>query len=453
LNIWNKELFKEKESKMSDDIGIREGIENQAGSDNELNFLLAPEENNENGYKVRIKVVGVGGAGGNAVNNMIRAGLTGVEFYHLNSDFKDLEKSLATNKIPIGRNLTQGHGTGGDHSLGEKAALEDMDAIVDSLQGADIVFVAAGMGGGTGTGASGIVAACAEKINAITIAVVTKPFNWEGPQKSARAEEGIKKLQDAAATLLVIPNDNLKSTLPDNHNILDAFKAADDILRQGVQGIANLINKQGMIHRDFGDVKAVLKRGGRAILGIGKAKGENRALEAVKMAANNPLLENASLNNVDKVLLVFSQSIPKPAELPIAAEYIKELSGSQCDISWGTFDEDPNSDELCITVIAASSAQQGKEDDIITLPRVAVGGSMEYSPKISSFLGGVNNDDVPKIAEAKPNSTIIRGRDSSLFDKTPVPGMSLEQPKRNYEVEQVPAFLRNTPNILKKKQV
>jgi hypothetical protein len=206
-----------------------------------------------------------------------------------------------------------------------------------------------------------------------------------------------------------------------------------------------------MIHRDFGDVKAVLKKGGRAILGIGKAKGDNRALEAVKMAANNPLLENASLNNVDKVLLVFSQSIPKPAELVIAADYVKELSGSECDISWVTYDEDPNSEELCITVIAASSKLVSKENEIISLPRVAVGGGMDIFPKTNSFLGSVDNDDIPKNAEIKPNSTIIRGRDS-LFDKTPTPNVPLESSKRNYEVEQVPAFMR-TPTILKKKQV
>lgn len=439
---------------MNFEDGIREGKANEQAEGNELNFLLAPEENPQGEYKVRIKVVGVGGAGGNAVNNMIRAGLTGVEFYHLNSDFKDLEKSLAPNKIPIGSKLTEGHGTGGDHTLGEKAALEDMDAICDNLQGADIVFIAAGMGGGTGSGASGVVAACAEKISAITIAVVTRPFTWEGPQKGSKAEYGISKLQEAAATLLIIPNDNIQSTLPEDHNVLDAFRAADDILRQGVQGIANLINKQGMIHRDFGDVKAVLKKGGKAILGIGKAKGANRALEAVKMAANNPLLENASLNNVDKVLLVFSQSVPKPAELVIAADYIKELSGSACDISWGTYDEEPGSDELCITVIAASSKNAGKEAEIISLPRVAVAGRSASFPtaKTSSFLDAVNNDDIPKADMINPNTTVIRGRDNNLFDKAPVPGMVAEQQQKTYEVEQVPTFLR-TPQILKKKQV
>lgn len=441
---------------MNFEDGIRDGRGSEPGDGNELNFLLAPEENPAGEYKVRIKVVGVGGAGGNAINNMIRAGLSGVEFYHLNSDFKDLEKSLAPNKIPIGSKLTEGHGTGGDHTLGEKAALEDMEAICDNLQGADIVFIAAGMGGGTGSGASGVVAACAEKISAITIAVVTRPFAWEGPQKSSKAEYGIGKLQEAAATLLIIPNDNIQSTLPEDHNVLDAFRAADDILRQGVQGIANLINKQGMIHRDFGDVKAVLKKGGKAILGIGKAKGQNRALEAVKMAANNPLLENASLNNVDKVLLVFSQSVPKPAELVIAADYIKELSGSACDISWGTYDEEPGCDELCITVIAASSKNAGKEAEIISLPRVAVAGRRDSFPTAKAtgagFLDSVSADDLPKMDMAVSNTTVIRGRESGLFEKSPAPGVAVEPQQKTYEVEQVPTFLR-TPQALKKKQV
>lgn len=438
---------------MTEERDLREGKENRFNESNGLNFLLAPEDGIENDYKVSIKVVGVGGAGGNAVNNMIRAGLSGVEFYHLNSDYKDLEKSLAPNKIPIGRNLTKGHGTGGDPALGEKAALEDMELISDSLHGADIVFIASGMGGGTGTGASAIVAGCAEGINAITIAVVTKPFAWEGPVKTTKAEHGIRKLQDAAATLLVIPNDNLKSTLPERYNIIEAFKAADDILRQGVQGIANLINKQGIIHRDFGDVKAVLKRGGRAILGIGKAKGERRAEEAVKMAANNPLLENASFKNVDKVLLVFSQSIPLHDEMEIAANHIKELSNPDCDISFGTFDEDPNSDELCITVIAASSTTAQQENEIITLPRVAVGGGFDTSSKMASFIDSVTNDDLPKSQEIKPNSTIVRGRENRLFEKTPTPNVPLDQQKRGYEVEQLPTFLRSTPTIIKKKQV
>jgi cell division protein FtsZ len=421
-------------------------------NDNDLNYLLVADDSPEADYKVCIKVVGVGGAGGNAVNNMIKAGLKGVEFYHVNTDFKDLQKSLAPNKIPIGKNLTQGHGTGGDPDIGEKAALENYNAIIDALTGADIVFIAAGMGGGTGTGASAVVAGCANSLNATTIAVVTKPYSWEGQKKSQRADKGISELKKAAATLLVIPNDNLKSCLPEKCSFIEAFKAADDILRQGVQGIADLINKEGIIHRDFGDVKSVLKRGGRAILGIGKAKGESRALEAIKMAANNPLLENTSMADVDKVLLVFSQSIPTNAEMDIAAEHIRSLTSEDCEISFGTFDEDPDSEELCVTVIAASSTTEDSSAEVITMPKIDKS-FLDQKLSPTGLVDTVNIEDVELAVEDTPNKTLIR-RGNSLFDKSqPTPKPSKVQTA--YEVAQIPTKMRidTTPNFLKKKQV
>lgn len=423
--------------------------------DSQLNYLLTTEDFSEENYKVRIKVVGIGGAGGNAVNNMIRAGLKGVEFYHINTDFRDLQKSLAPNKIPIGKELTRGHGTGGDPELGEKAALEDNHLIMEALTGADIVFIAAGMGGGTGTGAASVVASYADAINATTIAVVTKPYSWEGTKKAKWAEEGIKKLRRSAATLLVIPNDNLKSFLPENISIIEAFKAADDILRQGVQGIADLINKEGLIHRDFGDVKSVLKRGGRAILGIGKGKGENRAIDAVKMAANNPLLESSSLKDVDKVLLVFSQSIPTTSEMTIAAEHIKSLTSEDCEISFGTFDENPNCDELCITVIAASSNSEEYSSEITKFPKMPIIPSKDDATMPILIDEPVLAEDLREIEENSPNKTLLRGRKNNLFDNTPTPSVPLPKVQPEYEIAQTPTKMRleNTPSFLKKKQV
>lgn len=433
-----------------------DGKEKNTITDSDLTYLLAPEEDSpESTYKVCIKVIGIGGAGGNAVNNMIKAGLKGVEFYHINTDFRDLQKSLAPNKIPIGVQLTRGHGTGGDPELGEKAALEDNNRIIDALAGADIVFIAAGMGGGTGTGAASVVASYASAINATTIAVVTKPYSWEGTKKIKRAEEGIKKLRQAAATLLVIPNDNLKSFLPENISLTESFKAADDILRQGVQGIADLINKEGLIHRDFGDVKSVLKRGGRAILGIGKGKGENRALEAVKMAANNPLLESTSMKDVDKVLLIFSQSIPTNSEMTIAAEHIKSLTSDECEISFGTFDENPESEELCVTVIAASSNSEEYSDEITKFPKMPAVSSKENGTMPSIIDESVLDVDIEQVAENAPNKTYVRGRNSNLFDKTPTPSIPLPKIQTEYEIAQTPTKMRieNTPSLLKKKQV
>lgn len=425
--------------------------------ENGLNFLDAPDETEESQYKVCIKVVGVGGAGGNAINNMIRAGLDGVEYYHINTDYKDLKKSLAPNKIPIGKKLTNGHGTGGDPSIGQKAALESGNEIVAALEGADIVFIAAGMGGGTGTGAAPVIAGLSENLNATTIAVVTKPYAWEGPKKAKRAEEGILQLIKQSASLVVIPNDNLKACLPENYSIIEAFKAADDVIRHAVQGIANLINEEGIIHRDFADVKAVIKKGSRAILGIGKAKGEERALEAVKMAANNPLLEFTSMKNVDRVLLVFSGSVPSNKEMDIATNYIRSLTSEDCEISWGTYGEDPNSDELCITVIAASSS---KEELNIgeTIPRINNMIEKKISP--NGLNDSVTFDDVKDAIDDTPNKTLIRKGTNILFDKTPTPS---NQSKKAYLLkEQTPTKLRkeedfntidSTPAILRKKQV
>ncbi len=434
---------------------LDDGKEKNTITENDLNYLFAPEESAENDYKVCIKVFGIGGAGGNAINNMIRAGLKGVEFYHINTDFNDLQKSLAPNKIAIGHHLTRGHGTGGDSELGEKAALENNNDIMDALSGADIVFIAAGMGGGTGTGAASVVASYAGAINATTIAVVTKPYSWEGPKKAKRAEEGIRKLRQASATLLVIPNDNLKAFLPENLSITDSFKAADDILRQGVQGIADLINKEGLIHRDFGDVKSVLKKGGRAILGIGKAKGENRAIEAVKMAASNPLLESTSLKDVDKVLLIFSQSIPTNSEMTIAAEHIKSLTSEDCEISFGTFDENPDSDELCVTVIAAASTPEEYSNEIGKFPKMPVISSKDSGTMPILIDEPVLAEDLGEMGENSANKTLYRGRNNNLFDNTPTPSVPLPKVQPAYEIAQTPTKMRleNTPALLKKKQV
>lgn len=435
-------------------FNVEKENENSISKETDLNYLPPSENTLNSEYKVRIKVFGIGGAGGNAVNNMIRAGLQGVEFFHINTDFKDLEKSLAPNKIPIGMKLTGGHGTGGDCELGEKAALEDCDQIIDALTDADIVFIAAGMGGGTGTGAASVVAAHAGSINATTIAVVTKPYSWEGPKKIEKADWGIRKLKESAATLLVILNDNLKSVLPKDMPFTESFKAADDILRQGVTGIANLINKQGLIHRDFGDIKSVLKRGGRAILGIGKAKGENRALEAVKMASNNPLLEATSMSSVDKVLLIFSECLPTIPEITIAAEHIRSITSENCEISFGTFDEKQDSDEICVTIIASSSGENEQFADTERLPKIPTITSKTNTIIPVHFEDSVLEEDINLGAE-KPNSTLIRGKNSNLFGNTPSP-----QPKPNqkinlkYEIAQIPPTLReNTPNLLKKKEV
>ncbi|HSV95546.1 MAG TPA: cell division protein FtsZ [Spirochaetota bacterium] len=250
-----------------------------------------------------IKVVGVGGAGCNAVNRMIATGMEGVEFIVCNTDAQQLRESLAPVKIQIGNKLTRGLGAGADPEIGREAANEDRDKILKSLKGADMVFITAGMGGGTGTGAAPIVAEVAREQNALVLGVVTKPFRVEGKKRSERAEEGIRNLKDKVDTLITIPNDLLLKIIDRRTPIDDAFKLADDILRQGVQGISDLIMITGLVNVDFADVKTVMKETGDALMGVGLGSGENKALEATQMAINSPLLEESSIEGARAVLI------------------------------------------------------------------------------------------------------------------------------------------------------
>lgn len=250
-----------------------------------------------------IKVVGVGGGGNNAVNRMIQAGLTNVEFIALNTDLQALQSSQAELRIPLGTKITGGLGAGGKPEVGEKAALEDKDQIRSILEGADMVFVTAGMGGGTGTGAAPVIAEISRGLGILTVAVVTKPFSFEGQRKSRLAQEGIDKLRAAVDTLITIPNQHLLKIVEKNTPINDAFLVADDVLRQGVQGISDLITKDGMINIDFADVRTIMSGQGDALMGIGVGDGENRAVDAATNAINNPLLEDAHIEGADKILV------------------------------------------------------------------------------------------------------------------------------------------------------
>ena len=249
-----------------------------------------------------IKVVGVGGAGNNAVNRMISAGLRGVEFVTINTDAQALAMSLANNRLQIGAKLTKGLGAGGNPEIGQKAAEESREEITESMKGADMVFVTAGMGGGTGTGAAPIVAEIAKELGALTVGVVTKPFTFEGRRRAQQAEVGIENLRSKVDTLITIPNDKLLQVVDKNTSIIEAFRIADDVLRQGVQGISDLIAVPGLINLDFADVKTVMKDTGSALMGIGTASGENRATEAARMAISSPLLET-SIEGARGVLL------------------------------------------------------------------------------------------------------------------------------------------------------
>ncbi|HHV72712.1 MAG TPA: cell division protein FtsZ [Clostridia bacterium] len=299
-----------------------------------------------------IKVIGVGGGGSNAVNRMIEAGLKGVEFICVNTDLQALSLSNASKKIQIGEKLTKGLGAGADPEIGEKAAEESRSKITEALQGADMIFVTAGMGGGTGTGAAPIVAEIAKELGALTVGVVTKPFSFEGRKRMARAEKGTANLKSKVDTLITIPNDRLLQVVDKQTSIVDAFRIADDVLRQGVQGISDLIAVPGLINLDFADVKTIMVETGSALMGIGIGRGDNRAADAARAAISSPLLET-SIDGAKGVLLnITGGSTLGLFEINEAAEIVAEAADPEANIIFGAVIDDSLGDEVRVTVIA-----------------------------------------------------------------------------------------------------
>ncbi|HNX92410.1 MAG TPA: cell division protein FtsZ [Syntrophomonas sp.] len=299
-----------------------------------------------------IKVIGVGGGGNNAINRMIEAGLKGVEFISVNTDSQALFLSKAEKKIQVGEKLTKGLGAGADPEIGMKAAQESEDDILRSLQGADMVFVTAGMGGGTGTGGAPVIARLAKQVGALTVGVVTKPFSFEGRKRNQQAENGIQDLKNEVDSLITIPNDRLLQVVDKNTAFNDAFRIADDILRQGVQGISDLIAVPGVINCDFADVKTVMKNTGSALMGIGRASGDNRAAEAARMAVSSPLLET-SIEGARGVLFNISGGSNLTLfEINEAAEIIHQSADVEANIIFGANINDVLEDEVIVTVIA-----------------------------------------------------------------------------------------------------
>lgn len=305
-----------------------------------------------------IKVVGVGGGGNNAVNRMIAASLKGVEFMTLNTDAQALKLSHAENKLQIGIKLTKGLGAGANPEIGKKAAEESRDELVKVMQGADMVFVTAGMGGGTGTGAAPVVAEIAKELGALTVGVVTRPFTFEGRKRAEQAEKGIQELKAKVDTLITIPNDRLLQVVDKHTSVMEAFRIADDVLRQGVQGISDLIAVPGLINLDFADVKTIMLDQGSALMGIGKASGDKRASEAAKIAISSPLLET-SIEGAKGILL----SITGGANLGLfevneAAEIISSAADPDANIIFGAVIDENLQDEIRITVIATGFDQR-----------------------------------------------------------------------------------------------
>jgi cell division protein FtsZ len=313
----------------------------------------------------RIKVIGVGGGGGNAVNRMIEAGIEGIEFLVANTDLQALKRSRAPIKIQLGGKLTKGLGAGADPIVGRNAALEDTEKIIEVLEGADMVFVTTGLGGGTGTGAAPIIASLATELNALTVAVVTKPFHFEGRRRMQQSDQGLRELRECVDTVITIPNERLLHTVERGVSLADSFKVADDVLRQAVQGISDLITVPGLINLDFADVKAIMQGMGLALMGAGRASGEHRAMEATQQAISSPLLEEATIEGAKGVLINITGGPDLTLyEVNEASSIIREAADEDANIIFGAVIDETMRDEMKITVIATGfdkeSADSGK---------------------------------------------------------------------------------------------
>lgn len=316
----------------------------------DLKFLI--EEEIQLGTK--IKVVGVGGGGSNAVGRMLHEGLKGIEFYVLNTDKQALAASPVANKLAIGKKLTSGLGAGADPSVGRQAALEDTEQIIEMLEGADMVFVTAGLGGGTGTGAAPVVASLAKELNALTVAVVTKPFSFEGPRRMRQAERGLSELGGSCDTVISVPNEKLLGLAPKRTSIFEAFRLADDVLRQAVQGIADIINTPGIINRDFSDIRTIMLGMGYAMMGTAVASGENAPLEAARKAINSPLMEEGGVRGARGVLInITASSNLGIHDVNEACNLIRTATENEdVQINFGVVADETMADDVKITVIA-----------------------------------------------------------------------------------------------------
>ncbi|HEX6805602.1 MAG TPA: cell division protein FtsZ [Terriglobales bacterium] len=350
---------------------------------NEIRINYTDDTRND----ARIKVIGVGGGGGNAVNRMIEAGMDGIEFIVANTDLQALRMSRAPMKIQLGVKLTNGLGAGANPEVGRKAALEDSDKIIEAMEGADMVFVTTGLGGGTGTGAAPIIASLASEMGALTVAVVTKPFAFEGKRRMQQAERGVAELMDSVDTTIVIPNEKLLAVAQDA-GFFESFRVADDILRQGVQGISDIITIPGIINRDFADVKAIMARMGYAVMGTAAANGSRRATEAAQKAIASPLLEAGAIDGARGILInITGSSSLKLAEVQEACSIIQNAADDNANIIFGAVLDEKMKDAVKITVIATGF----KEED---RPR--------RKTEATGFVVNTATDDFDSIPEPPP---------------------------------------------------
>ncbi|OFL48438.1 cell division protein FtsZ [Nosocomiicoccus sp. HMSC09A07] len=367
-------------------------------------------------HQASIKVIGVGGGGNNAVNRMIDEGMQNVEFIAVNTDGQALNLSKAESKIQIGEKLTRGLGAGANPEIGKKASEESREQIEDAIQGADMVFVTAGMGGGTGTGAAPVVAKIAKEMGALTVGVVTRPFSFEGRKRQTQAAAGVEQMKAAVDTLIVIPNDRLLDIVDKSTPMMEAFKEADNVLRQGVQGISDLISVSGEVNLDFADVKTIMTDKGSALMGIGVASGENRAVEAAKKAISSPLLETSIVGAQGVLMNITGGENLSLFEAQEAADIVQDAADEDVNMIFGTVINPELEDELVITVIATGfnekSVSRGPERPVQQERRQAP--SFEEKEREDSFI---NLDDRSNSEQSFDSSD----RKSSLDNEPDVP--------------------------------
>jgi cell division protein FtsZ len=353
-----------------------------------------------------IKVMGIGGGGCNAVNSMIDSNITSAEFIAVNTDNQALLLSKAETRVQIGARLTKGLGAGSDPNIGEAAAEESKEEIAELLEGTDLLFIASGMGGGTGTGAASVVARIAREMGILTVAVVTKPFSFEGRVRNENANKGIANLKKYVDTLVIIPNDKLLQFLPANTGVLDAFKVADDMLKQGIIGIVDLIATPSLINLDFADVNTVMRNQGLAHMGIGRAKGENRVIEAVRQAVSSPLLETTIEGAKSVILNVSGGKDITLAEINEAAVLVQGIIDSNANIIFGQTVDESLSEEIKITIIATgfSSKVPAETEEVlsVTKPTVAKESSDEVLPLLRAIESFEQKEEALEIEEEKP---------------------------------------------------
>ena len=389
----------------------------------------------------KIKVIGLGGGGGNAVNRMIESGIQGVEFIAVNTDLQALNSNRARTKVPIGQQLTKGLGSGGRPETGRQAAMEDTEKLLELLQGADMVFLTTGLGGGTGTGSTPIVANLAAELDILVIAIVTLPFGFEGRVRMRQAQEGLKELKSAVDTVIAIPNERLLQTVNLNTSVQDAFRLADDILRQAAQGISDLITKPGLINLDFADVKSVMKGMGMAFMGTGLATGENRALEAAEKAISSPLLIDTSIEGAHGVLInITGGKTMTLHEVSKASQLIHSMADPDANIIFGTVIDESLKDTVKVTVIATGFDQV--MDKAVAAPtpvaddEPARGAGARKSPTPPPFP--VASPTPPYLFEGRGSAGAPVWEPSAAVDK-------------QWESFETPAFIRRTKHSTMRK--